>query len=121
ENFRTELSKHLKALNETDPAAVNKIAAEVARAISSLITQHSAGVEKLWDDYKKKLALDGGLALTAGVCLSPWLSSLLGILPGVAAVAAAGNAIRNFIGYQMDKKVFANSVMGILSTAKEMG
>jgi hypothetical protein len=121
EKFRTALSKHLGALNETDPAGVNRIAADVARGIASLISEHSDNVRKLWEDYKKKLALDGGLVVTAGIALSPWLSSMLGVLPGVAAAAAGGSIFKNFVGYQMDKRVFAKSVMGILSSAKNDG
>ncbi len=121
EKFRSDLSKHLGALNETGPEDVNRIAADVARAIASLISQHSDNVEKLWQDYKKKLALDSGLVVTAGIALSPWLSSMLGVLPGVSAAVAGGSIFKNFVGYQMDKRVFARSVMGILSSAKNKG
>ncbi len=119
EKLRKELAAHIGELTDTRPEALNRVAADVARGIASLLSQHAAEAEKLWHEYKKKFALDGVMVITAGVALSPWLSGFLGLVPGVTGTAAAAsNLLKDFVHYRMDKKNLSRSVMGILSTAK---
>ncbi len=112
ELFRKKLAEHLKGLSEADGTNINRVAAEVSRAIASLISEHSREADKLWHDYKKKLVLSGGIAVTGGVALSPWLAGLLGLIPGAVA------GLRDFAHYRMDKNNMSQTVFGILSEAK---
>ncbi len=122
EKFRRSLADQLKGLNNVDETNMNRVAADVARGIAALLAEHSREADKLWFDYKKKLVLGGGIVLTGGVALSPWLAGLLGFVPGLAGLAGgAGTALKDYVHYRMDKHSLSKSVIGILSHAKREG
>jgi hypothetical protein len=117
EKLRNDLAVHIRALTETALDEVNRVGADIARGIASLLSQHSAEVEKLWHEYKKKLVLDSiGVVVTAGAALSPLLS---GLVAALGTSAAVGNFVRNLIQYGIDSRALSRSLMGILSSAKQ--
>jgi hypothetical protein len=107
EKLRKDLAAHIRALTDTGLDDVNRVGADIARGIASLLSQHSAEVEKLWHEYKKKLVLDSiGVVVTASVALSPLLS---GLVAALGTSAAVGNFARNLIQYGIDSSALSRS------------
>jgi predicted exporter len=126
EKFRKSLADQLKELAEADEKNINQVAADVARATATLIADHSRDADRLWQEYKKKLVLDGAvvigaIVITDGIALYPWLAGLLGLAPGLTGLTGGiGKMLTNYINYSSDKFMLSQSVMGILSAAKEL-
>ncbi len=119
EKLRKSLAEHMKGLAEADETNLNRIAAEIARALASLIAEHSNEAEKLWQEYKKKLVLSGGVILTSRVALSPCLAGLFGLTSGLAGlVGSVGPVAKDFVHYRLDRNTLSQSMLGILSDAK---
>ena len=120
EKLRKELATYIRELADTGPDALNRVAADVGRGLASLLTQHAAEAESLWHAFKKQLALDGTLVVTAGVALSAWLAGASAwAIPGLGGMAASGgNLLKDTIHYGMDRSRLSRSMMGILSAAK---
>jgi hypothetical protein len=116
EGFRERLSKTTSLLAEADLADMDRVAAEVTRSIGSIVNEHRQEALKIEDKYKPKysgMAVKGWLSV--GAILIPHLAPLVS---AVAPVLLAGHYAQTKAEERREKRKLANSLLGIVSTAK---
>ena len=116
EVFRKKLVEYFNTLSNADFEQINSVAAEVGRAIMSLISEHDREARRIAEKYVRKNALTLGIAvLTLGVQFFPWLAPYLGnlLVCGVITKYAYDK-----LNQYRDNKLLGDSLFGVLSHAK---
>lgn len=116
EKFRERLAKTTSLLAEADLQDMDRVAAEVTRSIGSMVNEHQQEARKIEDKYKPKysgMAVKGWLSV--GTVLIPHLAPLVS---AVAPVLLAGHYAQTKAEERREKRKLANSLLGIVSTAK---
>lgn len=116
EYFRTHLAKYTKELNAASISDINRIAAEIGRGIASLLAEHQKEIRTIETKYSclhKQTAISGWITLAA--IMIPALAPLAG---SIAPLVVAGKYLLDKTNEIQERSKAANSLMGILSTAK---
>ncbi len=117
EKFRERLAKTTSLLAEADLGDMNRVAAEVTRSIGSMVNEHKQEALKIEDKYKPKysgMAVKGWLSV--GATLIPHLAPLVST---VAPVFLAGHYMQTKTEERRERRKLANSLLGIVATAKD--
>lgn len=117
EVFRKKLVEYFDTLSNANFEEINNVAAEIGRAILSLISEHNKEAKKIAEKYIRKHTLTLGITiLTLGVQLFPWLAPYLGSL---SALGPIGKYAYDKLNQYRDNKLFKDSLFGVLSHAKD--
>jgi hypothetical protein len=117
EIFRKKLVEYFDALSNANFEEIDSIAAEVGRAILSLISEHDKEAKRIAEEYLKKHTLTLGIAiLTLGVQLFPWLTPFLG---SFSVLGPIGKYAYDKFSQYRDSKLLKNSLFGVLSHARD--
>ena len=116
DTFRSRVREYTAVLQGTALDDLNRVAAEISRAISSLILEHQNTIREIQHKYDRH---DIQTALLAGVTLAaafvPTLAPLIG---GAAVLAPVGKVIWDRASEKLDTKQVSRSLMGILAESK---
>jgi len=115
EAFRRKLSSYIGELSESKLGNIDQVAAEVTRAIASLLAEHDKEAKQMNEEYDKKHMTTIPLSLlTAGVSFYPWLTPFIG---ASAMLAPVGKAAFDFYNKSRDKRTLTRTLTGVLSVA----
>lgn len=116
EMFRKKLTEYFTTLSNVNFENLNNVAAEIGRAICSLISEHDKETQKIEEKYFRKHTQTLGISiLTLGVQMFPWLAPYLGTLTALGPISKY--AYDKFNQYR-DKKLLKESFFGVLSNIK---
>ena len=116
EVFRKKLVECFSTLSNANFEEINSVAAEVGRAIMSLISEHDREAKRIAEKYVRKNTLTLGIAvLTLGVQFFPWLAPYLGNLSACGVITKYAY---DKLNQYRDSKLLGDSLFGVLSHAK---
>jgi hypothetical protein len=117
EDFRSRIRGFTKALHEAELSDLDRVTAEVSRAIASLLMNHQKRVRQIDEEYR------GRYKKTA---LATWISAAALMVPSLAPflpALSAGGAALKYLSDKMDerkaRKEHAKSLLGVLAAASE--
>jgi len=116
ETFREQLSRATSLLTDANLGDMDRVVAEIHRSIGSLVNEHRREAKKIEDKYKPKysgMAVKGWLSV--GAMLIPHLAPLVSV---VAPSWLAGHYVQTKAEERREKRALANSLLGIVATAK---
>lgn len=117
EVFRKKLVEYFDALSNASFEEIDNVAADVGRAILSLISAHDKEAKRISEKYLRKHTLTLEIAvLTLGVQLFPWLVPYLG---SFSVLGPIGKYAYDKLNQYRDNKVLKDSLFGVLSHAKD--
>jgi hypothetical protein len=108
ESFRKELKNQISELHGANLSDLNRITAEVSRAISSLINKHQRDIREIQQKYQRSY---GGTAIAASITLAAAFVPALAPFIGVAPLAIAGNYIIDKLSERADRHKMARSLI----------
>lgn len=116
EVFRKKLVEYFNTLSNADFKEINGVAAEVGRAITSLISEHDREAKIIAEKYARKHASTLGIAvLTLGIQFFPSLAPYLGNLSACGVITKYAH---DKLNQYRDSKLLGDSLFGVLSHAK---
>lgn len=117
ENFRKHLANYFGELRGASAGDLNRVAAQISRAIASLISEHQNEVTAIQRKYKRSHTQT---AVTAWVTAAAAFSPILGPFAGTAAapLAVLGKYAWDKYNEIQDLKQATNSLMGIFARAE---
>jgi hypothetical protein len=117
ESFRKELKSQLSELHGANLSDLNRVTAEVSRAISSLISKHQREIAQIQQRYQKSFT---NIAIAASVTFAAtFLPALAPFIGPIAPLAIAGSYLRDKISERAELKKAAGSLMGVLASAEK--
>jgi len=119
ELFRKRMREFTGVLQGSTLTDVNRVAAEISRAISSLILEHQKTIREIQEKYGRH-ALHTVLltGVTVAATILPTLAPLVG---GVALLAPVGKLAWDAVSKHLDNRQASRSLMGVLAEAREKG
>ena len=115
ELFRARMRDFTGALQGSNLSDINRVAAEVSRAISALILEHQKTIREIQEKYDRHAI---HTALLAGVTLAATIVPTIGpLFGGVALLAPAGKFAWDTLSKQLDRRAASRSLMGVLAEA----
>jgi hypothetical protein len=116
ESFRQKLNEYTKELNAASLRDVNRVASEVARALSSLLQEQQKKTTEIVERYDSRhIGTALGLGLTLAATFVPYLAPLVGLsAPLLGAVKYATDKISE----TRELARAGRSLVGVLATAK---
>jgi len=117
ESFRRSIDTHLSALHAAPLDDLERVAAEVARALASLFAEHQQTVGRISEVYARKHSVT---AIPTVVIAAAWLIPTLAPfrdsgIGAVAPLAVAGNFLRDKREERAERKTAARSLAGVLA------
>jgi len=114
EEFRKKISGFVNELHDSTIDDIDRVAAEVGRGISSILSENKKKIQEIETKYKR---------LYEQTAAASWITLGATFIPSLAPFAAAvpvlaGKYAWDKIGEIRDKKQVSNSLMGILASAK---
>lgn len=117
--FRRKLKQYFDTLYTCNYDDLDKVAAEVGRAISVLLTEHDKAAKDLDEKFlKKHLGTLGLSVLTAGTALAAWLDPFAGAEGVIPLLAKLGMDLTD---ERKEGEKLSKSLVGILSEAQKSG
>lgn len=119
ELFRSRMREFTGALQGSALIDVNRQAAEISRAISSLILEHEKTIRDIQEKYNRHALHTTLLAgVTVAATILPVLAPLVG---GVAPLALIGKFAWDSVSEHLDKQQASRSLMGVLAEGRQKG
>jgi len=116
EVFRKKLVEYFNVLSNAGFEEINSVAAEIGRALMSLMSEHDREAKRITEKYARKNILTLGMAgLTLGVLFFPSLAPYLGNLSACGVVT---KYTCDKLNQYRDSKLLGDSLFGVLSHAK---
>jgi len=117
--FRKKLAEYVSSLHESTIADLDKVANEVSRGISALLTEHQKEIAGIQSEFqrKHKKTLTSAV-LSAAAYFLPTLAPLTGVVP---PLILASKYFWDKIDEMGKKKACSKSLMGVLAKAAETG
>jgi len=119
ELFRSRMREFTATLQGSALIDVNRHAAEISRAISSLILEHEKTIREIQEKYDRH-ALHTALltGVTAAATILPTLAPLVG---GVALLGPIGKLAWDSVSERLDVQKASRSLMGVLAEGRKRG
>src|SRR5215469_9458339 len=115
EDFRRRLDDFVHGLGEASLQDLDRVTAEVARGIGSLLIDHQQQLKKIQSKYTREHAKTAAeLVLTLAALFIPSLAPFVPIIGGIGGV---GKYAFNKIDEFSEKRAAAKSMMGVLASA----
>lgn len=119
EAFRRTIDEHFSALYAAALDDLDRVAAEVARALASLLAEHQREVSRISDAYARKHSGTTAAALvTAAAWFVPALAPYRDAIGATAPVALAGKFFNDRREELAERKAAAQSLAGVLAAAQ---
>jgi hypothetical protein len=120
QEFRRKLKGYFDTLYQCSYEDLEKVAAEVGRAILGLLADHDKEAKAVDERFiKKHLGTLGLSVLTAGVTFMAWLDPFLGRAEGVVPILAKLG--KDLTDERKERERMSQSLIGMLSEAQKVG
>lgn len=117
ERFRRRLAESTSILRDADFEDIDRVVAEVGSGIGGLLNDYRSEAKRLDEKYRRKYSgLAGASWLSLGTFFVPYLAPLVAAVPGLTL---AGKYAMTKMEERGERKVLANSLVGILANAQD--
>ncbi|MGZ5459571.1 MAG: hypothetical protein ACXW5U_10895 [Thermoanaerobaculia bacterium] len=113
--FRRTLDTHTAALAEVRLSDIDRVGAEVAAGIASLLDKHNSLQRKASEDYDLRHRRTA-IGAAAGVAVT-FLPALASVISGVGAFAVLTSYLRDKLDERAAKRQLSRSLLGVLARA----
>jgi len=116
EEFRKRIDEFTSQLHDASIDDIDRVAAEVARGIASLLSEHKNKVREIQDKYNR---MHSQTLSTSIISLAPiFLPSLAPLVQYIPPLALAGKYAWDKTAEIFEKKQLSKSIMGVIANAR---